>query len=115
MKLTCGDCGLVVETAERDTAEKLLQDHKAREHDNKQEQIRELASKAKSMAFAIVNGSAPKRRDARSLVSLASQVLNEPIPDMDEQEKAPATEPAKADPGGKAQPAKEAGDSSKAK
>ena len=94
MKLTCTEpgCGTTFDAAERETVEKLRADHQARFHENKETQIRQLASSAKSMAFAVVNGATPKRKDARALVSLASQILNEPIPDMpDETDKSPAS------------------------
>jgi len=92
MKLVCETCKTIFDSAEKDTLEKLLADHKARFHDNKQEQVTNLATAAKSMAFSIANGAMPKRKDARLLVALASQVLNEPIPEMpDDVPTVPAT------------------------
>jgi hypothetical protein len=92
MKLVCETCKTIFDAAEKDTLEKLLADHKARFHNNKQEQVTNLATAAKSMAFSVANGAMPKRKDARLLVALASQVLNEPIPEMpDDVPTVPAT------------------------
>lgn len=101
MKLTCKVCGTVID-ADKDTAEKMLADHTARFHENKDEQVKALANAAKSFAFQVAHGTVPKRKSARELVTLASQILNEPIPPM-EGDESPATDAR----GGNGEPAAE--------
>jgi hypothetical protein len=85
LRLQCKECGTSFAAEDQATIDKLKADHNARYHENKAEQIRLMAVAAKSMAFGFVNGAVPSRKKARDLVSLASRVLNEPIPDMPEE------------------------------
>ena len=56
----------------------------------KQEQVKAALTAAKSFAFQVANGAMPKRKDARALVATASQLLDEPIPEMEGDEETPA-------------------------
>jgi hypothetical protein len=86
LRARCEQCGTSFAAETGAVLEKSMLDHNSRFHGNKNEQILQLAKSAKAMAFAFVNGAVPRRKDARALVSLSSQILNEPIPDMPEEQ-----------------------------
>jgi hypothetical protein len=93
MKLKCSTCGTTFDSENNSVVQKLHDDHMEKFHGNKQEQIKTALTISKSFAFQIANGAVPSRKKARDLVAMASMLLDEPIPRMQDDEKTPVEKP----------------------